>query len=518
MNRAVLVILAAVLAGALLRLPHLAVRPMHTDEAVHAVKFGALLESGEYRYDRHEYHGPTLNYITLLPAWLDGKHRLADLQEENLRIVPAVCGILLVALFLFLHPARSYTFVWAAIFAAVSPAMVFYSRYYIQEMLLVFFTLGLAVGVYRYQLSRRAVWAVVAGIAAGLMYASKETSIITFGVIGAACCAVVLLRRRSTSPVIIPGPRMWLLFACAALTIIVLFFSSFGTHPSGVADAFSTFSVYFNRAGTDGPHRHPWYFYAGILGWTHTGGGPVWTEAGILLLAAAGFVRTWRERLISDNDGATFRLIVAISTPLMLVIISALPYKTPWVVLSALLGLIIMAGSGMEWLIAGAGRMRPLLYLAAGAVVMHLGWEAYQASVTFADDPRNPYVYAQAGQDVVAIGRAVTDIAKGSPDSLSVVVCYQDGEYWPMPWYLRTITRTGWWNAVPDTLPSADVVLVSPELEPALIQALYNNAPPGRRHLYVPLFDHPMYVRPGKELRVYATLDLRELTAGGGRR
>jgi predicted membrane-bound mannosyltransferase len=39
-------------------------RPMHTDEAVDAIKFGALLEKGSYIYDPAEYHGPTLNYFT----------------------------------------------------------------------------------------------------------------------------------------------------------------------------------------------------------------------------------------------------------------------------------------------------------------------------------------------------------------------------------------------------------------------------------------------------------------------
>jgi predicted membrane-bound mannosyltransferase len=63
-------LVGALAAGVLLRLPQLGMRPMHTDEAVHAIKFGALLETGTYRYDKNEYHGPTLNYLTLLPAWL----------------------------------------------------------------------------------------------------------------------------------------------------------------------------------------------------------------------------------------------------------------------------------------------------------------------------------------------------------------------------------------------------------------------------------------------------------------
>ena len=65
-----LLILTAIIAALALRLPQLQQRPMHTDEAVHAIKFGSLLEDGYYRYDSFEFHGPTLNYLTLVPAWL----------------------------------------------------------------------------------------------------------------------------------------------------------------------------------------------------------------------------------------------------------------------------------------------------------------------------------------------------------------------------------------------------------------------------------------------------------------
>ena len=44
---------------------------MHADEAVHADKFGTLLEEGHYAYDSSEYHGPTLYYLTLPSAWLE---------------------------------------------------------------------------------------------------------------------------------------------------------------------------------------------------------------------------------------------------------------------------------------------------------------------------------------------------------------------------------------------------------------------------------------------------------------
>ena len=57
--------LLIVIGAAALRFFDLGLRPMHHDEANQAVKFGALLEKGEYRYDRADHHGPSLYYLSL---------------------------------------------------------------------------------------------------------------------------------------------------------------------------------------------------------------------------------------------------------------------------------------------------------------------------------------------------------------------------------------------------------------------------------------------------------------------
>ena len=85
--------LAPVLLAAALRLPDLAARPMHADEAVHADKLGTLLEGGGYLYAPAEFHGPTLYYLTLPSAWLQGARRYVDIDEVTLRAVPYRLGI-----------------------------------------------------------------------------------------------------------------------------------------------------------------------------------------------------------------------------------------------------------------------------------------------------------------------------------------------------------------------------------------------------------------------------------------
>ncbi|HSD67347.1 MAG TPA: hypothetical protein VLF95_11635, partial [Vicinamibacteria bacterium] len=95
--RSIGVFLVPVLLAAALRFPGLAARPMHADEAVHADKLGTLLETGRYAYDPAEYHGPTLYYLTLPSAWLQGARRYVGIDEVTLRVVPAVLGVVLVA-------------------------------------------------------------------------------------------------------------------------------------------------------------------------------------------------------------------------------------------------------------------------------------------------------------------------------------------------------------------------------------------------------------------------------------
>src|SRR5688500_1437380 len=128
MIRALLPWLLILGAGLMFRLPKLADRPMHADEAVSAAKFGELLDTGHYRYDPHDYHGPALAWFTLLPARVLNQSQYSQLSETALRIVPAVFGVLLVLMPLLLSDGLGR---WGAASAAtltlISPAMVYYS-------------------------------------------------------------------------------------------------------------------------------------------------------------------------------------------------------------------------------------------------------------------------------------------------------------------------------------------------------------------------------------------------------
>src|SRR5947209_15372789 len=146
-----------------MRYPQLALRPMHNDEAVNAVNFTRpLWEKGVYVYDPNEYHGPTLHFAALPFLWLSPARDFSQVTERTLRLVPLFFGVVLIVLLWWLRDALGgAAMLWAGLLTALSPAMVFYSRYYIHEMLLVCFTMLVLVAGCRYYRRRQVTWAVV---------------------------------------------------------------------------------------------------------------------------------------------------------------------------------------------------------------------------------------------------------------------------------------------------------------------------------------------------------------------
>src|SRR5690606_27906948 len=118
--------------------------------------------------------------------------RLSNITEEWLRWTPVIFGVGLICLLPLLRDGLGRGGIFcAAVFTAVSPALVFYSQYYIHEMLLVFFAAAALGCAWRYWVSRRPVWAILCGASLGLMAATKETFVISL----AAAFAALLLNQ-----------------------------------------------------------------------------------------------------------------------------------------------------------------------------------------------------------------------------------------------------------------------------------------------------------------------------------
>ncbi len=476
MKRWFLPVLLLIALGALaLRLPQLGLRPMHNDENVNAIKIDDLWERGHYQYDPNEFHGPSLYYATLPFIWLSPAKNYAQLSEATLRLVPVFFGVLLVLLLWFLRDAlgRAAT-LGAAGLTAISPAMVFYSRYYIHEMLLVCFTMLALVGVWRYLQTRRAGWAAVAGAGLGLMYATKETFVLELVAMSLALAATWGWNRWRGEPTLRLkawwNPRHFWLAAGVVVVVGLLLFTSFFTHLRGPLDSILTYFPWTKRAGGHTSHLHPWYYYFQHLFFYHQQRGAYWSEGFVLVLAIVGWLAAATGKKLRDGSVALIRFL-GFYMIFLAAIYSVISYKTPWCFLGFYHAMILLAGVGAAVLFQIVQRswarvvVGGLLVAGAG----HLGWEALRANFghdrlerLYAADTQNPYVYAQTVPDILELVAKVKGIARISPDgdSMLIKVMAPGGDYLPLPWYLRQFKRVGWWNEMPAD-PYAPVMIVS---------------------------------------------------------
>ena len=490
-------------------------RPMHTDEAVHAFKFARLLEKGIYIYDRKEYHGPTLYYLSLVPALITPGKELASLEEGTLRGVTAIAGVALATLMLLLARFTGRRYALAAVFMlAISPALVYYSRYYIHETLLILFNAGAIISLFRYARSGSTWWMVIAGIFAGLMIATKETWVIP---VAAQCLAfaIINVRHLRTPAALRPAPvkigaLQLAAFMLTTLIVAALFFSSFLANPEGITDSIRAFGSYFARGTGATEHIHPWYYYLQLMVVNRCDTWFIRADAWILAAGLAAVVMVLTGRTAGDRSHPVL-MFAAISTILTGAIFFAIPYKTPWNILPFYTPLAILAAWFFLLLWGRSVRAGQRVICVAAAVLMvaHISWQTFNDNFRTSHDPCNPWVYAHPGEDVRKIAAEVEKISATAPEgkSIHVEVIVPEHGYWPLPWYLREYPNTGWYEEADLSVPSAPLIICAPESLTKLSRKLFEIPPPGRRHLYIPLMESDPELRPGTNVTLYLRKD-----------
>ncbi len=499
-TRALILLMVAFLVAGYLRFPDRESRPMHVDETTQAVKLGELME-GKYRYDPVDHHGPTLLYVTLPIKWFSSAQQWSDLTESQLRLVPVLFAMgLLVLLILVGDGLTAPELAWGALAVAVSPIMVFYSRYYIMEMLLVCFTFGLIGCGWRFYLGRQTGWLVGAGIFAGLMHATKETCVLQFAAIAvglgvvwmadlfSAGSGLGVVNRGRRNPVKVAQFSM---MAVAALVTSVIIFSKFFTDWQAVFDSVATYWNKMDRAKGQG-HEKPFFYYLGLI-W----GGPMTAEPGggssvfsgefwkrlpeMLGLTATGRI-VWGERLLlalaligmvaafvtkpSRNQSRHLVRFLAVYSLTAFLLYSAVSYKTPWLLIGPWHGMLILAGVGAAALLRLVeGRVgRVVMGTTLLLVMAHAGLLAYRATrgkPSFADHVRNPLNYSMTTRDCLEWVEKIYRFAEvsGKGDQLKIVQADAMGG-WPLPWYLgRKFPHYVWRGGDLALMERADVIL-----------------------------------------------------------
>jgi uncharacterized protein (TIGR03663 family) len=444
--------------GAVLRFEHLSARPVHADEATGARITSKRLEAGDYRFDPLHYHGPTMSILAASVCRMRGEGGWKEMTKESLRLLPAVAGILV--LLVPLLGRRRWgdgTMLLAALLLATSPLLVYYSRMFIHEMLLVLF--GLPVVMLLAGKPRL----VAVGVLLGLMFATKESVAIS-GLAWLAAGLLVALeaRKEVTAARVLDfwrNQRVPLVLAVVSGALMaLLLYTDFLRNPQGAADSVKTFFVYKTEAG----HDKGIGYYPGLLLWPSKAVGRWWFETGVFVLALAAVAGSFR------RGAGMSRLVVhflAWSVLAHVAIYSCFGYKTPWLMCLPWAQTCLLAGFSI-WRFTA---WKPALRIAVGLVIFACVFlQVRQTRWTtgrFANDARNPYAYVPTSADVENLQRWLAKIRAVLPEGERLEpVGVVGSRYWPLPWYLREFNTIGYWPeaaAVPDDMP---LVIGMPEV------------------------------------------------------
>lgn len=512
------------LVAALLRFYNLNLVPLHHDEGVNGNFLIRLVREGFYQYDPANYHGPTIYYFAAIIPWVlrflfgAAAQDKYGLNSITIRLVPAIFGLATVWLVLLLR-RRLGTIgtLTAAALLAISPGAVYLSRYFIHETLFVFFTLGLVVAALRYYEEKHPIYLVLAACSAALLFASKETAIISAAVLLIAFVVTHVYRRlrredlsgargkrraaghteRSTSvsgfveelggtpKVAVQG----LIAIAIFIALNVLFYSSFFTnYPKGVYDSLRTFN-FWTKTGQLA-HVHPLNTYIYWL---------IKQESPTLFLATIGAALiVWKPR-------NSFALFVALWGFGILAAYSLISYKTPWLALNFIVPLALTAGYGLQMIWdEGWGQLRMIV----GIMVLAVAISGYQTiDLNFFNYDNDAqyyvYVYAHTRRETLAmlaeIDRVVARTNQGGETGITIVA----PEYWPLPWYFRDFTRVAYTGRM---TPSTEPIIIASEGQKEEMESMfgkdYQQVSSGKNDV------GSFSLRPGVNFLLYVRRDL----------
>jgi uncharacterized protein (TIGR03663 family) len=197
--------------GAILRFWNLGAKPLHHDESLHAYYSLQLLHNLQnwgwcvglnnppagyscYQYDPL-LHGPfqfhAIALVYQISQWLGAPDH--GVNTTTVRIMAALLGSVLVGLPYFLRDYIGKFGAWLSCFLlAVSPSMVYFSRFAREDIYMACFTLLMVVSVARYVRERKIGWLVLAAAGFALSYATSEATFLTIAVFGSFLGALIV--------------------------------------------------------------------------------------------------------------------------------------------------------------------------------------------------------------------------------------------------------------------------------------------------------------------------------------
>lgn len=163
------ILVAIVVVAAVLRFWDLGTRAVHHDESLHGFYSWFMAEGGGF------IHNPLLHGTVQFIA-TSFVFRLFGASDATLRLLPALLGVIVVALpyLLYRHRMGTLGALIASALLAISPGILYFSRFARNDIYMILFTLILFWAMWAYSDSRRLRYLVIASATLAIGFATKE--------------------------------------------------------------------------------------------------------------------------------------------------------------------------------------------------------------------------------------------------------------------------------------------------------------------------------------------------------
>jgi len=390
---------------------------LHHDETIHAWFSYELLTKGTYQYDPM-YHGPLLYYLT------SGVYRIFGDSDLVSRLLPAVFGALIILLIYLIYRtgwiSGKHT-LWAAIFFAFSPDMVYFSRFLRHDIFQLFFSILLLVAIISYFERKKLYWAILAGFAAACGMCLKEDMPVVILVFGIFFIFLIISKRLSLPEKFF---RDFIFALLVAIFTGFIFYSSFFSHPEAFFDAPLKAFIHWTSMHEQCRLCGPPYWYILML---------LVYEIPLILLAVYGIwqwgyrdhgiARIWdkNNKIFNlsklENKKDYFMLLALIWTIITLGFYGYVGEKVPWLIIHQLFPIILLASYKIEGKKSIAGIITVIFLI---IMTVHVCFTPV--------DINEPIVQVQNSEDMREVMKYI--------DASNNTVVASDS-YWPLPWYYR---------------------------------------------------------------------------------
>jgi uncharacterized protein (TIGR03663 family) len=423
-------------------------RPFHHDESQDAYfSFTFSKDFGSYEYNPL-LHGPLRFYLTAL------NYKLFGDSNVTARLAPAYMGTLLVALpYLLRHQLGRVAAVAAGVILAVSPSILYFSRFAREDIYLAAITLAIMVTAFRFVRRPHALTLSLLGALCALSFATKESGLVSIVFVGGFFVIAAIVhgvRARRTGAKYTDGEVLravmavrWTGWVYAIATLLFVYsamFTVFFTHTTCMTTEYAhhpahqtsclnavQYGLGYWRAqqavarGGDSP----WLYISILFG----------EEWPVVLLAAVGAVFTFLRP-------TTLRLFLVWMFVCTLAFYCWGSERFAWLVIHPLVPLVLLAGVGLQGLWQLRSRVARLGACAAVAIgAVYLVGASYSANAKQGADPRSLLVSTQSSVQVKQVAdqvdKLVRDAKQAGRPPLTITIDSSQGATFPYAWYFR---------------------------------------------------------------------------------